>query len=256
MLIRISLIVAIIAGLAVGTLNFVKIKKIIADTRAERDDYHHKFDDTTAKLHKTTADLTKATNELAAVKVELTNTKKERDTAVASVNDLKKQLASVQSNLDKDEKDLTDAKIELDKYHSAFKTPQEALSAAKDVKAAEERVAAIEDEKKILQRQNNRLQTRLDIYEHPDQHVKLPATLVGKILVSDPKWDFVVLNVGEDQGAVERGEMLVNRDGKLVAKVMITSVQKDRCIANVMPGWKLGEVIEGDQVIPAYPAQS
>ncbi|HXS67743.1 MAG TPA: hypothetical protein VN761_02800 [Candidatus Polarisedimenticolia bacterium] len=256
MLIRISLIVAIIAGLAVGALNFTKIKTTIATTRAERDDYHHKLDDTTAKLHKTTTDLTKATNELAQVKVELTNTKKERDTAVAAVTDLKKQIASLQSNLDKDDKDLTDAKIELDKYHSAFKTPQEALSASKDVKAMEDRVAAIEDEKKILQRQNTRLQARLDIYEHPDRPVPLPANLVGKILVADPKWDFVVLNVGEDQGAVERGEMLVNRDGKLVAKIKITSVQKDRCIANVMPGWKLGEVLEGDQVIPAYPAQS
>jgi cell shape-determining protein MreC len=256
MLIRISLIVAIIAGLAVGTLNFVKVKKIIAETRAERDDYHQKFDDTTTKLNKTTADLKKATNELASTKVELATTKKERDTALASANELKKQIATLQDNLSKTDKDLTDAKIELEQYHAAFKTPQEALSVSKDMKALQERVAAIEDEKRILQRQNSRLQARLDIYEHPDRPVPLPASLVGKILVADPKWDFVVLNVGEDQGAVERGEMLVNRDGKLVAKIKITSVQKDRCIANVMPGWKLGEVLEGDQVIPAFPAQS
>jgi hypothetical protein len=30
-------------------------------------------------------------------------------------------------------------------------------------------------------------------------------------------------------------------------------VEKDRCIANIMPGWKLGEVIEGDVVTPAHP---
>ena len=47
MLIRISLIVAIIAGLAVGTINFVKVKKIIEETRAQRDDWHHKWTDTT-----------------------------------------------------------------------------------------------------------------------------------------------------------------------------------------------------------------
>ena len=82
----------------------------------------------------------------------------------------------------------------------------------------------------------------------------LPANLRGKVLVADPKWNFVVLNVGEDQGVLERGELLVNRDGKLVAKVMVRSVQKDRCIANVVPGWELGEVMEGDQVIPAHPA--
>ena len=40
--------------------------------------------------------------------------------------------------------------------------------------------------------------------------------------------------------------MLVNRNGKLVAKVIIRSMQKDRSIANVMPGWEVGAVMEGD----------
>ena len=31
--------------------------------------------------------------------------------------------------------------------------------------------------------------------------------------------------------------MLVNRDGKLVGKIKIISVQKDRCIANVFLAW-------------------
>ncbi len=53
---------------------------------------------------------------------------------------------------------------------------------------------------------------------------------------------------------MENGELLLNRKGKLVAKVIIRSVQKDRCIANVEPGWQLGEVMEGDLAIPAYPS--
>jgi cell shape-determining protein MreC len=72
--------------------------------------------------------------------------------------------------------------------------------------------------------------------------------------VVDPKWDFVVLNIGQDQGVLENGELLVSREGKLVAKIVVRSVEKNRCIANVVPGWKLGEVIEGDEVSPAHPA--
>ena len=101
-----------------------------------------------------------------------------------------------------------------------------------------------------------RLENELAIYKTPDYAVPLPAGLKGKILVTDPKWNFVVLNVGEEQGVLEHGEFLVNRDGKLVAKVKVRSVQKDRSIANVVPGWQLGEVMEGDQVIPAHPASS
>jgi myosin heavy subunit len=256
MLIRISLIVAIIAGLAVGTLNFVKVKKIIEDTRAQRDDYHQKLDTTTATLNKTKKELDATTAQLNQTKKDLAATQKERDTALASVNDLKKQVATLQDNLAKSDKDLQEANIQVELYKQAFPTPQQALSVSKDMKALQDRVDVIEDEKKVLQRQLVRVQNELQVYKEPTRPVELPANLVGKVLVTDPKWDFVVLSVGEDQGALEHGEMLVNRDGKLVAKIKITSVQKDRSIANVMPGWKLGEVLEGDQVIPAHPAQS
>jgi hypothetical protein len=78
--------------------------------------------------------------------------------------------------------------------------------------------------------------------------------LAGKIVVADPKWEFVILNVGQDQGVLTHGELLVNRNGKLVAKLRVLSVDKNRSVANVIPGWKIGEPLEGDQVIPAYPA--
>ena len=94
----------------------------------------------------------------------------------------------------------------------------------------------------------------LDRILGPSTDVKLPPDLKGKIVVVDPKWDFVVLNIGDDRGVLQDGELLVSRNGKLVAKVVVRSVQKDRCVANVIPGWKLGEMIEGDDVTPAHPA--
>jgi hypothetical protein len=89
-----------------------------------------------------------------------------------------------------------------------------------------------------------------------DPVVRLPADLKGNVAVVDPKWNFVVLNIGEKSGVIEDGEMLVSRDGKLVARVVIKKVQKDQCIADILPGWKLGDVIEGDTVIPAEPGPS
>ena len=99
-----------------------------------------------------------------------------------------------------------------------------------------------------------KVQAKLDSILGPNKDVVLRADLKGKIIVVDPKWDFVVLNIGDEQGALPDGEMLVSREGKLVAKVIIRSVQKDRCIANVVPGWKLGEMVEGDDATPAHPA--
>jgi hypothetical protein len=52
---------------------------------------------------------------------------------------------------------------------------------------------------------------------------------------------------------LEDGELLVHRNGKLVAKVIVRRAEKNRCIANVMPGWELAEIKEGDAAIPAHP---
>jgi hypothetical protein len=104
-------------------------------------------------------------------------------------------------------------------------------------------------ENKLLIRKRNELQSRLDEIVGSDQAPILPLGLKGKVLVVDPKYDFVVLNIGENNGVLPRGELMVNRDGKLIAKVRVSRVEKDRSIANVMPGWTSGEVMEGDQVI-------
>src|ERR1039457_6888188 len=73
MLIRISLIVAIIAGLAVGGLNFVKVKERIASLQANLDtetkahkEFEGKYTDTKKDLNKTTAELKQTKAELEA----------------------------------------------------------------------------------------------------------------------------------------------------------------------------------------------
>ena len=106
----------------------------------------------------------------------------------------------------------------------------------------------------VLQHDRDRIWSRLQYMRARTRLFICRPALKGKILVVDPKWDFVVLNIGDDQGVKQNGELLVSRDGKLVAKVIVRTMEKDRCIANIVPGWKLGEVIEGDEVSPAHPA--
>ena len=50
-------------------------------------------------------------------------------------------------------------------------------------------------------------------------------------------------------GVLARGEMLVNRSGKLVAKVRILTAESHRSVANVLADWKQGEIMEGDVVL-------
>ena len=128
------------------------------------------------------------------------------------------------------------------------------LVLGKDLKSLQDNLAGSHEENLLLGKRIEKLKYELDKYRGLVPIVYLPETIKGKILVTDPKWDFVVVDVGENQGVKQDGELLISRGGKLVAKVIVRSIQKDRCIANVLPGWKLGEVLEGDLVIPAHPA--
>jgi exonuclease VII large subunit len=253
MLIRISLIIAIIAGLAAAALNFIKVKEKIETVVTERDDWHKKFTDTDAELTTTKGTLAKTEKELNQTKETLATTQQERDKAVANADTLTKKATELAANLAKTTQERDTAQAELAAYTATGYKPEQIAALGKQINKLQTTLEALQEEKKVLQYAYEKTKTELEFIQGKIEYVTLPAELKGKILVADPKWEFVVLNVGQDQGAKPRGEMLVSRDGKLVAKIIISDVQKDRCIANVMPGWKIGEVLEGDQVIPAHP---
>jgi hypothetical protein len=155
------------------------------------------------------------------------------------------------SEAEKLRKERGEAQSELEAYRVSMPSPEQVAHAAKRIKSLEDSLAASEEENTILGRQMKKLSSLLpNVSGNP---IELPAYLNPKVLAVDPKWRFVVLDAGEDQGMVPSAELLVNRGGKLVTKVRVKSVEKNRCVADLMAGWELVEVIEGDRAIPAYP---
>jgi hypothetical protein len=250
MLIKICLAVAIAAGLFAAGLSFVKVKEKITTIMGERDSEKSQKEtaqkelaDTRTKLDSTTKDLTKTKEELTTTKDTL-----EKETAKATAQE--KRANGLAEDLGKVKLERDDAQAEIAAWKALGIPVNQIKVLIADLKSTQEEREVLIAEKKILQRANAVLQSRLDEILIVDYKVPLPPGLSGKVLTVDPKWEFVVLDVGEKQGVLENGELLVNRSGRLVAKVKIRSVQADRCIANVLPGWKLGEVMEGDQVFP------
>jgi len=256
MLMRISLIVAILAGLAVGGVNFIMVKEKVTLLANDRDKEKGLKDTALTNLAKTRKDLEKTTAELKTTTENLVATTAERDRYMGEATSEKKRADLVTEERNKARKERDDAQADLAAYKATELTPQQIIAINKQYKDLQKSLEVAADETKILNRKIVALTNELAIYKTPDYQVPLPPGLRGKILVTDPKWNFVIINVGQEQGVLEHGELLVNRNGKLVAKVKIRSVQKDRSIANVLPGWQLGEVMEGDQVIPAHPASS
>jgi multidrug efflux pump subunit AcrA (membrane-fusion protein) len=254
MLLRISLIVAILAGIGAGVVSYIEITDKVPALVKQRDDEKDLKLAKIDELHKTNAILVKTTFELKQTKEELAETQSARDKAIARAEDQTKRADELNDKLTKAMQERDDAQNQLAAYKATDLTPEQVLKLNKNLKDAYAQIDAINTEKQILQRTLTSTKAELGKFKGENPDIMLRADLKGKVMVVDPKWDFVVLNVGEDQGAIQDGELLVSRSGKLVAKVIIRSVQKDRCIANVMPGWKLAEPVEGDEVIPAHPA--
>lgn len=254
MLTRIFLGLAIIAALAAGTLNVLQVRDHITLLMSQRDDYHRERDSYHTQLDNTNRILVATQQTLKQTQQQLADSKvaqkKAEDLAAAQqkrADDLNTQLTKVTADRDA-------AQADLAAYKGTGKSPQEILKLIDLIEQDSKAIAALTEENKKLDRKRLSLQNQLNELIEPNFVVQLPADLKGSVVVVDPKWDFVVLNVGDEQGVLEKGEMLVSRNGKLVAKVVVRTVEKDRCIANIMPGWKLGEVYEGDVVTPAHPA--
>jgi len=254
MLIRISLILAIVASIAVGTLNFVKIKKEIETLQTNWKtelEAHKKFE---TDYKRTKSDLDKTNAVLKTTQENLKVTTEEKEKALTDLGAEKKRTDTLTKDLDKTRGERDDAQRDLAAYKATGYNPDQIFAFGKQNKALQDNLEAVQNENKVIGQKLKRTENELALYKEPSKDPALPASLKGKVLVADPKWQFVVLNVGEDQGVLPHGQLLVNRNGRLVAKVVISSVQKDRSVANIMEGWQIGEVIEGDQVIPARPS--
>lgn len=254
MLRTIILIVAIVAGLATAVVNFTVVKQKITqletdrnEQRSAKEDFHRQLDATNRVLLATQNELSQTKTQLADSEAARNKLSKDLDAANTQIQDLNTKLAKTAQERD-------DAQNQLAAYKGTGLTPQQVFALDKDLKNTQVALDVANQEKVILSREVTKLNSQLAELTQPGYFVPLPASLKGKVMAVDPKWDFVVLNIGEDQGVLKDGEMLVSRDGRLVAKVIVRSVQKDRSIANIVPGWQLGDVIEGDLAIPAHPA--
>ncbi|MGD0251545.1 MAG: hypothetical protein ABSC01_02485 [Verrucomicrobiota bacterium] len=254
MLIRISLIVAIVAALAAGALSFTQVRGKINTLIQQRDGYHSERDQVQGQLDSTKKDLAKTKADLNQTQQDLASAKKDRDTAVATAAVQIKRADDLSEKLTKAAQDRDEAQGKLAAYVDTGLTAKQVTDLGRSLKNAQNAIDVINAEKLVMNRTIDRLNTELAKYIGTNRVITMRTDLRGRILVVDPKWDFVVLNIGDEQGVKEEGELLVSRDGKLVAKIIVRSLQKNRCIANIVPGWKLGDVIEGDEVSPAHPA--
>jgi hypothetical protein len=249
MLLRICLIVAVVGGLGAVGLIHTKLKDKIGTISTERDNNAQERDRFQQESNKAKQAERKAKEERDDSNQQLATATNELIIVTAKATEQEKRANDLSGRYNVTLKERNEAQAQLAAWNVLGVTPgqvEEIKDSLKNITAERDAVTA---EKEIITKDNKRLTAELRRLIGPDEKVKLPEGLKGKVIAVDPQWQFVVLNIGSDQGVLEHGEMLVNRNGKLVAKVRISSVETNRCIANVLPEWKQEDVTEGDQVL-------
>ncbi len=250
MLRRILTILAILASIGVAVVSQTKLKDHINGIRETRDTYEKQRNNETTRANKAETTLKNTSNTLVRTAADLRNTSNELATTKTSLENVTASRDKTQQELEKTREAERSARQALAMWDALGVKPDQVKAMQVDLSKNKEAVVALQEEAKVLGHEIAKLTNELNRYRDPDNYVvQLPIGLKGSIVVVDPKWEFVVLDIGQKQGVLKDGVMMVHRDSKLVGKVRITTVMPDRSIANLVSGWKLDDIREGDKVL-------
>ncbi len=253
---RICLILAILAGIGVIVVSQAVLKPQFEGIIQVRNDNKTGWDKAEGEKRKLASTLKATEADLKSTKNDLDSTKDQLKDTAAQLAEQKKLAAERAAMIAKLNTQLKAAEDELAAWKATGFTVDQIAGLAKQVKDFKLQNEGLGEENKLFKGRIDKLEREIASLKGPVDDPAVPDTARGRVLVVDPKWDFLVLDVGSKLGLIERGVLLISRNGVLVAKVRVTNVQQDRSIANIMPGWKLKDVMEGDQVFPYAPTSS
>ncbi|HMJ66950.1 MAG TPA: hypothetical protein VK615_16525 [Candidatus Binatia bacterium] len=249
MVLRVFLILAILAGIGTVAVTHFMVRPHIQSIVDERESNKQNWQKELARANKLTKDLKTTQDKLASTEKALDETKSELVAMTAKATEQQARADGLQQNLDNTKRDLTAAQQDLAAWR-ALGIPVEGVA---QLIESEKRYRGLTDvlkaELKVLGDANKYLTNTIYELRGGEEQIVDMTGVKGKVVAVDPKWNFVVLDVGQKAGARNKGVFMVSRNGKLVGKVKVATVNPDNSIANIIPGWQLEEIVEGDQVI-------
>jgi hypothetical protein len=179
---------------------------------------------------------------------ELTDAKDSLKNAMTALGQQRLRGDQLDTQLTEVNEQLLDARRELQTWKALGVDQKFIVTINQKIQDANDEIAAITEEKEILIRQMDQIRYELGRFVGPTTKVVMPDGIEGAVQAIDSDWGFVIVDLGQKDGARENGELLVSREGKLVGKIQISSVEENRSIANVVPGWLQSDIQVGDVV--------
>jgi predicted nucleic acid-binding Zn-ribbon protein len=187
--------------------------------------------------------------------------------AEAELAQIQKEKADLQTKLDEKQKEIAPLQTpvnEAEKNPNASPADNSATGPAADLQSQVDdlrrQLDSAEKEKAFLSEKLQGIQDRADQpkegktrREAVRETAHRRTGLRGTILAVNQAYNFVVLNLGTRHGVESNAEMLVLRDGALVGKIRISSVEPATAIGDIISGSlaRGAQIQSGDNVIYA-----
>ena len=248
-MVRIFLIIAIVAGIAALAVSQLVVATKINTLTSDLETTKQSLSTSQEAERKARKEAKDAGTAADKAKKELDTARNDLAAASEKADQQEKRANELAARLDKTTLERNDAQTRLAAWSALGRSIDELKATMVESKKLAGDNDALNKENKVLARALKQTKSELDLLTGVKTKVELPPDLKGKVVAVDPKYEFVVLDIGLDDGVLARGEMLVNRSGKLVAKVRILTAESHRSVANVLADWKQGEIMEGDVVL-------
>lgn len=182
------------------------------------------------------------------------------DSAKGKGTELAKTLESVSSNLEvaAADKKKIDASMEALRGKFPGIELEEVPGVVKDMEANQKRLVGEEEDASLVKKRleediAKNLAESSRIVEKINQSIKRVEgnTFQATIVAVDNDWNFVVIGAGEKSGLTGDSKLLIQRDGRLLGRLLISKLEPNTAVADVEPGsLRNGVALQaGDQVI-------
>lgn len=185
----------------------------------------------------TKTDLENTLQDLEKTKAELKNTQDELESAKTQIVQLNDTIRGKDQELE--EKSTLIAGLEEEKS----KLDAQVADLTTQVANLQDQVAQLEEDKSVLETQLEKCDKEL----HKEITMK-PGT-TGTIVYANQEWNFVVIDIGANDGVQATAEMIVHRGDSMIGKIKISAVRDNVSIAEVLTAFQKDTVKEGDDVL-------
>lgn len=195
------------------------------------DNQYVELQDTKQDLENTKVELAQAKDDLAQTKTELADAQSEIVDLKSELETKEVELAQASTRIDQLEQDKVSMQTQLDDLNDTL------VRAEEETKDLQDQVATLEQTIEIMMAERGEIQP-----------VDIPEGLSGHVVLVNPYWNFVVLDIGSEAGLRSTAELLVHRDDRLIGKIKVSTVEDEMAIAEIMMDWEQVPIREGDTV--------